>query len=182
MIRDIKKSENARLVPDTTGSANYVCRVEVLIERTAGDVWPYLLKCQSDWMTGVSIETVAGEKNQVGEVKRATLRAIGEEAEPFFFKTVLILPNEQFIYRAYTEAHWEKGIYDGYYFDGYEILSLVEIDGSTKVIFNAMLGMESTTMSDSELQGWATDKGGQIMWEENLNRLKVMVEKEGSVV
>lgn len=160
-----------------------VSRAEITIKRTAKEVWPYLLMDQENWLTDLCIETVAGEKNQEGELKSVTLRDLGEDAEPFFFKTLLVLPDKQFIYKAFTDGAMKKGIYDGYYMAGYEMLTLVESNSVTQVIFNALLAIQHSKMDNDKFDEWGKNgsKASETMWIENLQRLKNLVEQDAAL-
>ena len=158
--------------------ANSVSYAEVLIESKAKEVWLYLLKSQSDWMTALCMETIEGNMHEEGELKRVTLLDLGEEAEAFYFKTLKIIPDQQFIYKAFTDGPLKKGIYDGYELSGYEMLTLVQCNRQTKVIFNALLGMRHKKMNQEQLRQWSEQGciASENMWNENLRRLKSLVE------
>ena len=177
MSRYIKHTKSDQLKLGNIVKGEYVSRAEITIERSAADIWPYLLMHQADWMPAICIETIAGDQNQIGELKRVTLRDLGDEAEPFFFKTLKIFPEKQFFYKAFTKNPWRNGVYNGYSFDGYEMITLVECNGLTSVIFNALLRMESSRMTAVEMRAWidAGSKVGDKMWEQNLLGLKRLV-------
>ena len=51
--------------------ADMVSNVTVVLQHPTDVVWPHLLN-QAAWMTEFKLETVGGERNQVGELKKIT--------------------------------------------------------------------------------------------------------------
>jgi hypothetical protein len=137
-------------------------------------VWPHLLD-QASWMKDVKLETIDGQRNQVGEVKRAT----PPEARyhPFFFRTLLLIPLRKFVYKAYTENRAGK-----YGFTGIEVLSLRDLGKDSAVVFEAYLEFQTWTMTRDELADYIehVKKGSAAMWEGNFARLSALVDGAGA--
>ena len=140
--------------------------------------WQHLLN-QAAWMRDFVVQSISGDFNREGEVKRlmplpANTEGLKlEEVRPFFFKTLLIVPYRKLVYKAYTENR------DGEYgFTGVEILTLKDVSRGTAVIFEGYLEFQSSTMNEAELKkfvGQVRD-GGQAVWDRNLQRLEELAQ------
>jgi len=141
-----------------------------VIERPAEVVWPHLLN-QAVWMKDFKkIETVGGERNQVGELKKIT--PFASEYQPFFFKTLSLIPCRRFVYKAYTEDRSGR-----YGFTGLEVLSLVDLGKHSTVSFEGYLEFQSSTMTRAEMTDYVNQGTAASLasWARNFERLSELV-------
>jgi hypothetical protein len=153
-----------------------VSSVSTVITHPIDIVWPHLLN-QAAWMKGFAIETVSGDRNKEGELKQVV--PVGGQFQPFFFKTLLLVPFRKFVYKAYTDTRSGQ-----YSFTGVEILSLSEFGKESAVTFDAFLEVQSGEMTRPELTEFI-DKArdaSAAMWRanfEDLNSLIAMARRLG---
>jgi hypothetical protein len=148
-----------------------VSNVTTLIREPIDAVWPHLLE-QAKWMTDFQIETLGGERNKEGELKKVTPPEAG--FQHFFFKTLLLVPFRRFVYKAYTDNRSGQ-----YGFTGIEILSLGDLGKDSAVTFEAYLEIQSSTMTSGELSQFVSSakEGSVAMWGRNFERLAALVAK-----
>lgn len=166
--------------------ADHVTQYEVVIDRPAKRVWPYLLN-QEKWMNSFLITTISGEPNTEGEIKKVLSRVdvdkdvakkqYGvERFQPMFFKILRLDPYKQFVYRPFTEKNYAD--YD-YSFTGIAILTLSDLSAKTNVRFNLYLEYESISMTQNDINTFAQKliDVANDAWCRNLSDLKELVEK-----
>src|SRR6266702_6820576 len=74
-----------------------------MIDHPIDVVWPHLLN-QESWMKDLVIERIGANRDTEGEIKKvipvlSNARDLGvKEVEPFFFKTLLLIPFRRFVY------------------------------------------------------------------------------------
>jgi hypothetical protein len=148
-----------------------------IINHPAEVVWPHLLN-QAAWMKDLMIESVTGQPNAVGEVRKVLPAGADpkqyelDEIQPFFFQTLLLSPLRKFVYKAYTRHRGGE-----YGFTGIEILTLNDLIQQTAVSLEVYLEWESGTMSEGDLAALVAKakEGAAAMWERNFQRLNVLV-------
>jgi hypothetical protein len=155
--------------------ADSISSATTVIKRPTDVVWPILLD-QASWMTEFRLETVEGEPNREGEVKKATSFEPHPEYHPFFFKTLLLIPFRKFVYKAYTEKRSGK-----YGFTGIEALSLNDLGKDSAVVFEGYFEFQSWTMTREELADFVHFAGesSKAMWERNFQRLGSLASGSG---
>lgn len=148
-----------------------VTNVTTVISHPLDVVWPHLLD-QATWMNEFRIETIEGERNAVGEVKKIMSLNGQPEIVPFFFRTMLLIPLRRFVYKAYTEIREGK-----YGFTGVEVLSLNDFGRDSAITFEAYLEVQSWTMTQQELSAFVNvGRDSSIaMWKRNFERLASVV-------
>jgi hypothetical protein len=156
---------NVPVIVDMASSAT------IIIKQSTDVVWPCLLD-QAAWMTEFKIETVGGERNREGEVKKVTSLEPSSEYHPFFFKTLTLIPLRRFVYKAYTESRGGR-----YGFTGVEVLTLLDLGKDSAVAFEAYLELESWTMTRDQLADFVSliKEGSRAMWGRNFERLAALV-------
>jgi hypothetical protein len=132
-------------------------------------VWPYLLN-QATWMTEYRIESVGGERNKEGELKKVMHLEPG--FEDFFFRTLLLIPFRKFVYKAFTENR--NGSYG---FTGIEALSLNDHGSGSAIIFEAYLEVQSASMTREQLWKFCSEakKGSIETCGRNFERLASLI-------
>jgi hypothetical protein len=146
-----------------------VSSATTVIEHPVDIVWHHLLE-QAAWMTDFKVETVGGERHREGELKKLTPAL--PQYQPFFFKTLRLVPFRKFVYKAYTNDR------SGWYgFTGVEILSLDNVGGETTVAFEAYLEVQTTTMTPKELADFVNNakESSVALWQGNFQRLAALV-------
>jgi len=133
-------------------------------------VWPYLLN-QASWMKEFVIDTVAGERNKEGEIKKVA--PLAAEFQPFFFKTLSLVPFRKFLWKAYTENRGGQ-----YSFTGIEVLRLKDYGANSVVTFDAYLEIQSESMTKLELDTFAKEgqEGSARLWDRNFQRLNALLD------
>ena len=151
-----------------------------LIQHPIEVVWPHLLD-QAAWMKDFAIETISGERNSVGELKRvmpldsSTEGFELEEVHPCYFKTLLLIPFRKFVYKAYTEERSGQ-----YGYTGVEVLCLQDVLLGSAVTLEAYLEFQSSTMNRAKLEafvGQVRDLSVEI-WARNFERLRRLIEAD----
>jgi len=161
--------------------ADIASSAKITIDHPTEIVWPHLMN-QELWMKDFVVERISGERNKEGEVKK--ISAINtnpdgvpvSEFQPFYFKTLLLVPLRRFVYKAYTEHRTGD-----YGFTGVEILTLGDFGSSSVVTFEAYIEMQSGKMTTSELVKLIAmaKESGAALWERNFQRLNALVNSAG---
>ena len=141
-----------------------------VIKHPTDVVWPHLLD-QAAWMKDFkAVETIGGHPRQEGELKKVT--PFSAEYEPFFFRTLLVVPFRRLVHKAYTENRSGK-----YAFTGIEVLSLDDLGRDSTVVFEAYLEFQSWTMTREQLADYvsAAREGSKVLWERNFQRLASVI-------
>jgi hypothetical protein len=143
--------------------------VTTIIKHPTDIVWPQVLE-QAAWMKDFNIQTIEGERNQEGEIKKVS--PILPDFPHFFFKTLLLVPFRKFVYKAYTDNRSGQ-----YGFTGIEVLSLVDVGKESAVTFEAYLEIQSSTMTCEELTDFVgkAKEGSLAVWERNFQRLASLI-------
>jgi len=149
--------------------ADIVLSATTVIHHPIHIVWPYLLE-QSMWMKDYKLESVGGERNEEGELKKVMHLEPG--FEDFFFKTLLLVPFRKFAYKAYTENR--QGPYG---FTGVEVLSLNDHGRWSAVIFEAYLEIQSASMTREQLAKFCSEakQGSVETWGRNFEQLASLI-------
>ena len=149
--------------------ADIAASATTVIDHPIDVVWPHMLN-QAMWMKEYKIESVGGERNKEGELKKVMHLEPG--FEDFFFKTLLLVPFRKFVYKAYTENR--KGQYG---FTGIEVLSLNDYGSGSTIIFEVYLEVQSEAMTRDQLTKFCTEarQGSIETWGRNFQRLASLI-------
>ena len=146
--------------------------VVTVIRHSVDAVWPHMLH-QAAWMNEFTITTVSGVKDQEGELKRVCALPQQPPFQPFFFKTLFLVPFRKVIYKAYSAQRSGD-----YWFSGIEVLSLGDMGKETTISFEAYLEFQSAAMMTEQLQEFvARGREASIaMWQRNFVRLSALID------
>jgi hypothetical protein len=149
--------------------SDMVSCVTAVIAHPVDAVWSKLLD-QAAWMTEFRIESVEGDRNREGELKKVVPPQ--PEARHFFFKTLLLVPYRRFVYKAYTDDRTGQ-----YGFTGIEVLSVSDLGKDSTVTFEAYLEVQSETMTHEQLSTFVRQakEGSVAMWHRNFGRLESII-------
>jgi hypothetical protein len=161
-----------------SGFVDMTANASAFIGHSTEVIWPHLLN-QAGWMKDFSIESISGEKNSVGEVKRvmpldsSTEGFQLEEVHPCFFKTLLLVPFRKFVYKAYTEERAGE-----YGYTGLEVLTLEDVLLGSVVTVEVYLEFQSSTMDHAGLTAfvWQVRDLSAEIWKRNFPRLAQLIE------
>jgi hypothetical protein len=118
---------------------NLITHSEVLIARPAADIWPYILD-PSGWKMVVASDLIAGEPDQLGEVRRIS-GGSGDQAYTFTIETVALQVNSHKVVKIYPD--------DGTHF-GFSAWRLFEQPGGTLVTYDVY--------SENRIPGLSTEQ------------------------
>lgn len=159
----------------TLAIADMVSQARTLIDRPIDEVWPHLLNMEA-WMKDFAIQSVEGEKNRVGELRKVLPRAepgaMGvEEIHAFYFRTLKVTPCAELAYKAYTPHRGEE-----YSFTGVEVLRLQAVHSATVVMLDVYLEFQSERLAERALNDFVhqVKEGAGAIWERNFQRLSAL--------
>lgn len=107
-------------------SIDVVVRSEIVIEKPAVSVWPWLLDFRS-WKAIRSLERVAGEPNEEGDLRVVTPCGTGGSGS-YLMRIIEIVPNERLVLKLLAQ--------DGKSYLGYAAFDLREVNGVTRLVYD----------------------------------------------
>lgn len=143
---------------------DYSAIIEVVINRPAKDIWPYLFGVKEEIWTKQHYRRIAGEPGEVGEIYVQTF-----PGGQLLYETINVKPEKQLVLKMTYKEHEkdERTLY------GYDFLTLSEVEGHTTLVLAQAFALPiDTPKKDLNLETKKQDK----MLDEIFEGLKRLVE------